>query len=61
MAKRDIHFDKIEEKRIQKNEILNRRRRQESQRKFELSYQVQLISDSSCDEQSDMDDIAFEV
>jgi len=61
MAKRDIHFDKIEEKRIQKNEILNRRKRKESQRKFESSYQVQLISDSSCDEQSDMDDIAFEV
>lgn len=61
MAKRDINFDKIEEKRIQKHEILDNRKRKESQRKIESSYQVQLISDSSCDEHSDLDDIEFEV
>jgi len=40
---------------------LNKIKRKESERKFESSYQVQLISDSSCDEQSDMNDIEFEV
>lgn len=32
MAKRDINFDKIEEKRIQKNEILDSRKRKKSKK-----------------------------